>query len=94
MNRTTPYDRNVDMSKEYDIFLSYPPEDRDWVRRLASALSEQGLCVWYDETGMKPGDMLLDRMEKGLRESSHVVFVIMPEAVQMCRGRTSQGQSG
>ena len=69
------------MSKEYDIFLSYPPEDRDWVKRLAIALTEQGLHVWYDEIEIKPGDMLLDRMEKGLRESTYMVIVITLEAV-------------
>ena len=70
------------MPEKYDIFLSYPAKDRDWARRLTSALLEQGLHVWYDELEMKPGDMLLDRMEKGLRESTYVVMVIVitPEA--------------
>ena len=36
------------MPKKYDIFLSYAGEDRKWVRRLANALLEQGLNVWYD----------------------------------------------
>ena len=69
------------MPKKYDIFLSYAGEDREWVRRLANALLEQGLNVWYDEIEIKPGDMWRDQTEKGLRASTYVVMVITPEAV-------------
>jgi hypothetical protein len=69
------------MPKKYDVFLSYTGKDREWVRRLADALLERGLDVWYDEIEIKPGDMWRDQMEKGLRESTHVVIVITLEAV-------------
>jgi hypothetical protein len=68
------------MSKKYDIFISSQSKDREWVRRLVDALSEQSLRVWYDEAEIKPGDSWSDRIEEGLRESSYTVFVITPEA--------------
>ncbi|MGQ9627958.1 MAG: toll/interleukin-1 receptor domain-containing protein [Anaerolineae bacterium] len=70
------------MSKEYDIFLSYQSKDREWVRRLVDALSEQGLRVWYDEKEVRPGEPILHRMEEGLRGSAHVVFVITPQTAR------------
>ena len=68
------------MPEKYDVFLSYTAKDREWVRRLANALSEQGLNVWYDEIEIKPGDVWRDQTEKGLRASTYVVMVITPEA--------------
>ncbi|OGO41613.1 MAG: hypothetical protein A2Z04_03690 [Chloroflexi bacterium RBG_16_57_9] len=64
------------MSK-YHVFISYSHSqaDRDWAQRLANALSEMGLRVWYDETEIKPGDPFVERLEEGLRESEYVVFV-------------------
>jgi hypothetical protein len=68
------------MPEKYDVFLSYTAKDREWVRRLANALLEQGLNVWYDEIEIKPGDVWRDQTEKGLRASTYVVMVITPEA--------------
>lgn len=63
------------MPDTYDVFLSYQDEDRDWTRRLADALLEAGLRVWYAETEIKPGDSVVDRVEAGLRGSTYVVFI-------------------
>jgi nucleoside 2-deoxyribosyltransferase len=66
------------MANTYDIFLSYQNKDRDWAGRLVEALSEAGLRVWYAQAEIKPGEVLVDRLEEGLRESDYIVFV-MPE---------------
>lgn len=68
------------MPEKYDVFLSYTAKDSEWVRRLANALLEQGLNVWYDEIEIKPGDVWRDQTEKGLRASTYVVMIITPEA--------------
>jgi len=70
------------MSKKYDIFISSQSKDREWVRSLVNALSEQALRVWYDEVEIKPGDLWRDQIEEGLRESTYVVFVITPETAR------------
>lgn len=64
------------MAKKYDIFISYSPKDRAWVRSLVKALQDKGLSVWYDEFEIKPGDALLERIHEGLNKSRNIVFLI------------------
>lgn len=70
------------MSETFDVFLSYPHEEGEWVRRLVSALTERGLRVWYDETAIKPGESWIEGLQHGLRASTHFVFVITPKVAQ------------
>jgi len=70
------------MEKKFDIFISYPRQEKEWVRNLVKALSEQGLKVWYDETEMRPGDSFIKQFEEGLRKSSNVVIIITREATR------------
>ncbi len=70
------------MSEKYNVFISSQSKDREWVRRLVDALSEQGLHVWYDEMEIKPGDSIVERVEEGLHDSTYVVFVITSETAR------------
>ncbi len=67
------------MSPKYDIFLSHARkhDDNEWVKRLADALSERGVEVWYDEK-IKPGDSLSEKIEEGLRQSRRIAFIVTP----------------
>ncbi len=69
------------MSEKYDVFISYANKDRDWVNSLVEALSNKGLCVWYDETNIKPGDSILGGLEEGLRDSRYIVMLLTPDTV-------------
>ena len=46
-----------------DIFVSYARDDRPWVEKLASALSEQGWSIWWDRDLMTGEDfgLVIDR---------------------------------
>lgn len=63
------------------VFISYSHSDRDWARKLVEAISGAGLSVWFDETDIKPGQHLVDELEKGLRTSDAIVFLIDPDNV-------------
>ena len=69
------------MSDKYDVFISNASKDRDWVNSLVEALSNKGLCVWYDETNIKPGDSILGELEEGLRDSKYIVMLLTPDTV-------------
>lgn len=67
---------------KYDAFISSSSQDRAWVRDLANALKAQGITVWYDETQIKPGELLLERLREGLDESRNFIFVLNKDAAK------------
>lgn len=74
-------------SFEYDIFLSHNRVDKAWVRKLASRIEQeerQGhhLKVFFDEWDIQPGENVPIALEKALRTSRKIGFVISPEAVE------------
>ena len=66
-------------SPRYDLFISHAAEDKDQVARpLAQSLTERGLKVWYDETELRIGDNLRERIDEGIRESRFAVVILSP----------------
>lgn len=63
------------------VFISHSGEDTEWVREFAAALRSRGSDVWLDEWRLRPGEPIQNEMEKGLRESDIVAFVITPQNV-------------
>ncbi|MGH6884975.1 MAG: toll/interleukin-1 receptor domain-containing protein [Geminicoccales bacterium] len=61
---------------EYDIFVSYASEDREWVRQLVDLLREVGVTVWYDELILKLGDSLTKTIDSGLLVCRYGVVVL------------------
>ena len=64
------------------IFLSYSHEDREWVRAFAEALEERGLPLWIDEDEIKAGEVIVDAIERALRESDAVIFVLNKKSLR------------
>lgn len=64
------------------VFLSYSNEDRVWAKKFAEALKEQGLALWFDEWELKPGDNMADAMEKALRESQALIFLLDSKSLE------------
>ncbi len=63
------------------VFISYSHSDREWARKFAEIIEKIGLEVWFDEFNIKPGQPLVEALEKGLRESDAVVLLINTENV-------------
>ncbi len=66
---------------KYDVFLSYAREDRNWVKRLAEALSKKGLRVFLDQTEINPAKPVFKQLEKGLRESEFIIPIVSAETL-------------
>jgi hypothetical protein len=63
--------------KKYDAFICHASEDKEaFVRKLAEALSEEGLKVWYDEFTLSVGDSLRRMIDHGLSNSRYGVVVL------------------
>lgn len=63
-------------SYEWDFFLSYASEDREFVRDLALALQRWSLSVWFDEERLTVGDSIREAIDYGLSRSRYGVIVL------------------
>lgn len=63
------------MAQEQSIFLSHNSADKEWVRKLAAALTLTGTRVWFDEWTIRPGDSIQTAVVDGLSSSSTFVLV-------------------
>jgi TIR domain len=64
------------------ISYSYADADRDWVCAFAESLQHQGAKVWLDELEIPAGESLRDAIEKGLRSSDVIVYIVTPESIK------------
>jgi hypothetical protein len=73
-----------DESKSHwDLFIAHASEDKDdFVRPLAETLERLGVEVWYDEFQLRPGDSLVDTIDRGLANSTYGLLVISPAFLQ------------
>lgn len=68
---------NVELNREYDVFVSHASEDKDTiVRPLVEALKNKGVKVWYDDFELKLGDSLRRKIDQGLSKSRFGLVVI------------------
>lgn len=63
----------------WDVFICHASEDKDSiVRPLATALSVEGLSVWYDEFTLTLGDSLRRSIDIGLAGSRYGIVILSP----------------
>jgi uncharacterized protein YjbI with pentapeptide repeats len=51
----------------YSCFISYSHEDKDFARRLCTALQSHGISCWLDEHKLLPGDDIYEQVDQGIR---------------------------
>ena len=75
--------RTVEKGREtmFDVFISYGHQDQAWVRTLAENLYRAGLEVFYDEWEIGPGDVLVHRLDEGIRTSRNGILVVSPASL-------------
>ncbi len=64
-----------------DVFISYARADRPQAERLASALTERGLTVWWDR-GLTPGADFSAQIERELSQAGAVLVCWSEDALQ------------
>lgn len=66
-------------SEKFDIFLSHASEDKNTVAfPLYYYLSQFGYKVWYDESELKGGDDLYEKIIQAISQSKLCVFILSP----------------
>jgi hypothetical protein len=56
-----------------NVFISYRKPDRDHAERLARELEAAGHQVWFDDWRIDVGDSIVERINEGLRGSTHLI---------------------
>lgn len=63
------------------VFLSHNIEDKPFVRKLAKDLENHGIKYWLDETEIKNGDSLIEKIRTGLDEVDFVAVILSPNSI-------------
>lgn len=72
----TPKQRNPKQ-----IFLSHAHQDAEFAQKLAKDLKSKGWDVWIAPDSIRPGERWIEAINRGLEESSILLLVVTPEAV-------------
>lgn len=70
------------MARTVQVFISHDTEDSQFAHRLARDLQRLGVQVWIVPESIRPGESWVAAIERGLRESSHMLVVLTPAAVE------------
>lgn len=63
-------------------FICHASEDKAFVERLCDFLDRSDIAVWYDRREIGVGDSIVEMVNAGLAEATHVVVVISPNSAQ------------
>lgn len=67
---------------EFDIFVSYRSEDSAYAEKLRTALKRRGVRVWVDKNEIRPGDLFIESLEKGLESSRCLGLIATPRSIE------------
>jgi TIR domain-containing protein len=72
----------MDLAMQKDVFLSYGHGDKQFVRRIARNLTDNGITVWIDEEEILAGDSLIERIRGGIESVRFFVVVISENSIR------------
>ncbi len=64
-----------------DVFISYSRKDKEFVRRLHTALEESGRDAWIDWENIPLTADWLEEIKAGIEEANSFIYVISPDSV-------------
>src|SRR5262249_17851322 len=66
---------------EYDVFIAYLSADYTAAERLANALRQMGLRVWFDKWVLAPGVPWFGLVSRGIDASAAVLVLVGPQGL-------------
>jgi hypothetical protein len=65
----------------FDVYVAYADDDRDSARELSTALYQRGFRVFLEQWEVGAGDVIVRRLEEGLRVSQNGIVLISASTV-------------
>ena len=65
----------------FPVFLSHSSGDKTFANKLYDALTVQKVRVWYDVHKLKPGDDILDSIDKGITTFDKMILVCSKDSL-------------
>lgn len=69
------------LEEPVQVFLSHSSADTPFARRLSESLKAAGHRVWFDETEVRSGDKLLDKLQAGLSQSRFLALLLSKDSL-------------
>jgi len=70
------------MTTPKQVFVSYDQVDTRFAHQLADDLRQAGIIVWIAPDSIRPGESWVEAINRGLQESTHMVIVLTPSAME------------
>ena len=64
------------------VFICHASEDKPSARRIAAYIRQAGAEVWLDEWEIKIGDSIVERINSGLLEATHMLLLLSTKSLQ------------
>jgi TIR domain/GUN4-like len=61
-----------------DVFISCVPADSVWVEALARHLEGPDLKIFYDQWSLRPGDIIVSKLERAMRDATSALVIVSP----------------
>ncbi len=65
-----------------NVFISYAHEDKAVAQTVKKYLTEGGVSVWFDQSELKAGHWMFERIGSGIRNSDYFVVLLTPAAIE------------
>ncbi len=68
--------------KSFDVFLSYSHIDQYWTAKLKKDLLQYKVKVWLDSDEIRPGDAIVNSLERAIPNCRAVALIVSPESIK------------
>jgi hypothetical protein len=62
-----------------DVFISYSKDAKPWAEKLSKSLENKGVSTWTDFKSIRPGQRLVEEMQRALDDARYFLIVVGPK---------------
>lgn len=64
------------------VFISHDWRDKEFARKIAADLEVAGARIWIDEAEIAVGEMLIEKIRRGIDEMDYLAVVLSPNSIR------------